>query len=180
MTAFSRGIRSALLVGVLALGGVAGCKGGGGSADAGAPTLDTPAVPVANNNPQPVAPQTPEQAPTAAPAPAPMPAPAPAPAPEPTEVAETADADADADATLAWVPPTQNIDGTPLTNLAGYVISYGSTQDTLSHSVLINDPNIDSAVFEDLEPGTYFFAVQALTQSGELSGLSDLLQKVVG
>src|SRR5690348_4647284 len=29
--------------------------------------------------------------------------------------------------TLGWVPPTQNSDGTPITNLAGYKIHYGTT-----------------------------------------------------
>ena len=34
---------------------------------------------------------------------------------------------ANGSATLAWQPPTANVDGTPLTNLAGYVIRYGTS-----------------------------------------------------
>src|SRR5690606_15761687 len=35
-------------------------------------------------------------------------------------------------ATLSWVAPTQNTDGTTLTNLAGYRIHYGSSPSVLS------------------------------------------------
>lgn len=171
MTAFNRAIRSVLFVGAVALscGGLSGCKGGGGgSADAGAPSVNTPTVPVANN-PQTPAPQTPDTAP----------APAPTPSPAPSSSANAPQAPKSEGAMVSWIAPTQNIDGSPLTNLAGYVVSYGRTQDTLSHSVLINNPNVDSASFEDLAPGTYYFAVQAVTANGDLSGLSDLLQKVI-
>ena len=32
-------------------------------------------------------------------------------------------------ATLSWLPPTTNIDGSPLTNLAGYKIYWGTSAD---------------------------------------------------
>ncbi len=43
-------------------------------------------------------------------------------------------------ATLSWQPPTENADGSPLTNLAGYVIRYGKQSDALTLEVKISNP----------------------------------------
>jgi hypothetical protein len=83
------------------------------------------------------------------------------------------------DITLAWAAPTQNSDGSPLTNLAGYIISFGKSKDALSQSVQINNPSVDRHVFDTLASGTYFFALRSVTANGELSDLSRLVKKVV-
>ena len=69
-------------------------------------------------------------------------------------------------ATLSWQPPTENADGSPLTNLAGYVIRYGTKSDTLTLEVKISNPGITTAMIEDLAPATWYFTVSAYTSTG--------------
>ena len=82
-------------------------------------------------------------------------------------------------ATLSWQPPTQNADGSLLTNLAGYRIRYGTTSNALSNSVQIANPGITSAVIESLSPATWYFAVVAYNTVGVESDLSTLAQKTI-
>ena len=69
-------------------------------------------------------------------------------------------------ATLSWQPPTENADGSPLTNLAGYVIRYGTQSGALSLQVKISNPGITTAMIEDLAPATWYFTVSAYTSTG--------------
>ena len=57
-------------------------------------------------------------------------------------------------AELAWQPPTTNEDGTPLTDLSGYVIRYGKTAGTLDKSVEITTPGVTMYVVDNLIEGT--------------------------
>jgi hypothetical protein len=82
-------------------------------------------------------------------------------------------------ATLAWTAPSENIDGTPLTDLAGYVIAYGTSSDALTQSVVLENPSIDRYVVENLSPGTYYFAVRAVSASGAESELSARVTKTI-
>jgi len=82
-------------------------------------------------------------------------------------------------AALSWVPPTSNVDGTPITNLAGYRIAYGQYASSLTQSVDIPSPGITSAVIENLAAGTWYFAVKAYTTANVESDLSNLAQKTV-
>lgn len=84
-------------------------------------------------------------------------------------------------ATLAWQPPTENVDGTPLTNLAGYVIRYGTSLTTLTQEVRIANPGITTSVVENLAPATWYFTVSAFTTTGVESSASDPASKnIVG
>jgi hypothetical protein len=76
--------------------------------------------------------------------------------------------------TLQWTRPTQNTDGTTLTNLAGYRISYGTAADALSQSVTIANPATTSYVLSDLSAGTWYFAVEAYNTAGTYSPASNL------
>ena len=88
-------------------------------------------------------------------------------------------ATADGRATLSWVPPTENVDGTPITNLAGYRIRFGTAPDALIQSVEITNPGLASYVIENLTPATWYFSVTAYTAAGVESGLSNLASKVI-
>jgi hypothetical protein len=81
--------------------------------------------------------------------------------------------------TLSWVPPTQNVDGTKLTNLAGYQIHYGKVSGQYAYSVSVGSPSITSAVIENLESATWYFAIKAVTSTGALSDFSTQLSKSV-
>lgn len=69
-------------------------------------------------------------------------------------------------ATLSWTPPTQNTDGTTLTNLAGYRIYYGTSADSLTQSIQVTNPGLTSYTIGNLNSGTYYFAISAYTQAG--------------
>lgn len=81
-------------------------------------------------------------------------------------------------ATLSWAAPTENEDGSALTDLAGFTIVYGPSRDMLHESVNV-DLGINRYVLEDLPEGTYYFAVRAYTDSGTESALSNVVSKVI-
>ena len=53
-------------------------------------------------------------------------------------------------ATLTWTAPTQNTDGSPLTDLAGYRIRYGTSPGNYSNTESINNPGVTSFVINNL------------------------------
>ena len=82
-------------------------------------------------------------------------------------------------ATLSWSPPTSNVDGTPVTNLAGYRVKYGQLASNLSETLSVPSPGITSVVIENLSAGTWYFAVSAYTTANIESDLSNLAQKTL-
>jgi hypothetical protein len=83
-------------------------------------------------------------------------------------------------ATLSWEAPTSNTNGTPLTDLSGYRIYYGTNANELSDSVQITNVGIQTYVIENLQPGTWYFAIRAITSAGTESVLSDVVAKTIG
>jgi hypothetical protein len=77
-------------------------------------------------------------------------------------------------ARLSWKRPTHNADGTPLTNLAGYRISYGTAPDALTRTVEVADPNATSYTISDLPPGPYYFTLRSYRSDGNESMSSDV------
>lgn len=82
-------------------------------------------------------------------------------------------------ATVSWMPPTQNTDGSALTNLAGYRIVYGTSSSKLDQTVQISNPGVSTYVVENLSPGTWYFAVKAYASNGVESDLSNLASKTI-
>jgi hypothetical protein len=82
-------------------------------------------------------------------------------------------------ATLSWEAPTTNTNGTPLTDLAGYRIYYGSSAEHFDHSVKIGTIGLQTYVIDDLEPGTWYFAVMAVAANGAESNLSNMVVKTI-
>jgi hypothetical protein len=74
--------------------------------------------------------------------------------------------------TLNWTPPTENTNGSPLTNLAGYNIHYGTASGDYSQTVSVSNPGLATYVVDNLGPGTYYFSVGAVSSSGAESPLS--------
>jgi hypothetical protein len=91
----------------------------------------------------------------------------------------TVQAVASGSATLSWTPPTRNTDGSPLSNLAGYKIYWGTVSRNYSNSVTVNNPGIASYVVQGLTGNTYYFAVSSFNQQGTESALSTEATKVV-
>ena len=82
-------------------------------------------------------------------------------------------------ATLSWNVPTQNTDGSPLTDLAGYRIYYGTDATALAQSVNIDTTETTSYVVSSLSSGTWYFAICAYTTAGTESALSNLASKTI-
>ena len=74
--------------------------------------------------------------------------------------------------TLNWTPPTENEDGTPLTNLAGYNIHYGKASRQYTQRISVSNPGVASYVVQDLTGGKYYFSVAAVNSHGTESPLS--------
>ena len=87
--------------------------------------------------------------------------------------------DATRGATVSWEAPTTNTNGTALTDLAGYRIYYGSSPEHLSQSQKISTIGLQTYVIEDLEPGTWYFAVMAVAANGAESKLSNMAVKTI-
>lgn len=88
-------------------------------------------------------------------------------------------ANSDGSATLSWAAPTQNSDGSALTNLAGYQVLYGRSAGNLSQSVSIDNVSINRYVVENLSSGTWYFAVVAVSSAGVTSALSNTASKTI-
>ncbi len=82
-------------------------------------------------------------------------------------------------ATLSWTPPTQNTDGSALTNLASYRIYYGLSEGNYPNAIALDNPGLTSFVVENLTPGTYFFVSTATNSQGVESDFSNVAQKTV-
>ena len=82
-------------------------------------------------------------------------------------------------ATLSWTPPTENSDGTALTNLAGYQVYYGQSQNNLDKTVTLNNASLSTYVVENLGSGTWFFALVAVNSSGTTSAFSSVATKTI-
>jgi hypothetical protein len=82
-------------------------------------------------------------------------------------------------ATLSWDPPTTNTDGSPLTNLSGYRVYWGTAVGDYPNSVTLNNSGLASYVVESLGPGTYYFVVTALSSAGAESSFSNVGSKTI-
>ena len=82
-------------------------------------------------------------------------------------------------ATVNWHPPTQNTNGSTITNLAGYTIEYGTNKSNLTSSVKLTNPGLTSYVVENLAAGTYYFGVIAYNSAGATSSVSSLVSKTI-
>jgi len=82
-------------------------------------------------------------------------------------------------ATISWIPPTQNTDGTPLTDLAGYRIHYGTSPSALNLVVDINNPGLTSYMIQNLTPATWYFRLRAYSSDGVESELSNTASKTI-
>ncbi len=81
--------------------------------------------------------------------------------------------------TLNWAPPTQNEDGTVLTDLAGYRIYWGTTPGQYPNSVTIDNPGVTTYVIDNLGPGTYQFVATSINSAGIESDYSNPATKTV-
>lgn len=91
----------------------------------------------------------------------------------------TVAANAQGSATLSWQPPTENTDGSPLVDLAGFRIAYGTNTAALTQTVEIASPGTSNYTVGGLMPATWYFAVKAYTAAGAESELSGIASKTI-
>ncbi|MBV6416846.1 MAG: hypothetical protein CMLOHMNK_01463 [Steroidobacteraceae bacterium] len=82
-------------------------------------------------------------------------------------------------ATLTWTAPTQNEDGSALTNLAGYRILYGRSATSLDQTIDVANPGLTTYVVDDLAQGTWYFAMRSYTSGGLESAPTNVVSKLV-
>ena len=80
---------------------------------------------------------------------------------------------------LSWTPPTQNTDGSALTNLAGYRINYGNSLQAMTQSIDVMVPGATAYRVLNLAAGQWYFAVRALNSEGTESSQSAIVSAVV-
>jgi hypothetical protein len=78
----------------------------------------------------------------------------------------TVNANSNGSATLTWSAPTENADGSTLTDLAGYRISYGTSASSLTQTVQVTNASVTTYVIENLSPGTWYFSVKTYSSAG--------------
>jgi Putative Ig domain len=81
--------------------------------------------------------------------------------------------------TIDWIPPTENADGTALANLAGYHVHYGTSPSSLTQTVSIPNPGLTSYVVDNLQSGTWYFAMTSYTSSGTESPFSGVVSATI-
>jgi hypothetical protein len=81
--------------------------------------------------------------------------------------------------TVSWSKPTQNVDGTPLTNLAGYVVRYGSSPGALTEQIPVSSPNSTSLEIDNLSPGNWYFEVATVNTANMESQFSSVVSEAI-
>ena len=82
-------------------------------------------------------------------------------------------------ATLTWVPPVTNSDGSLLTNLAGYRVQYGRASTSLDQVKDVAGATTLTTTVNGLASGTWYFAVRAYSAAGSVSDVSNVAQKTI-
>ncbi len=82
-------------------------------------------------------------------------------------------------ATLTWVAPVQNTDGSILNDLSGYTIYYGTNSAALTETIQITNSAQTTYVINNLSAGTYYFSVAANASDGTQSSQSTVVTKTI-
>jgi hypothetical protein len=148
------------------------------TSSAAAPTpVGAPAASAVSDSPTTPQPATPP--PSAAPAVAAVPAAAkptsePA-APLPAIVPPTAAAPATHSTSLSWTSPTENTDGSVLSDLSGYHIYYGTDRTQLTNVVDVPGIGVQTYVVDNLASGTWYFSIAAYNSRNTDGDFSNLV-----
>ena len=90
-----------------------------------------------------------------------------------------ASATATGTASLSWSPPTQNTDGSTLTNLGGYKLYHGTSASSLTDVRTVSSAGTTNYQFTALAAGTHYFAITAFNTDGVESALSAVGSKTI-
>ena len=82
-------------------------------------------------------------------------------------------------AVLNLTAPTQNTDGSALTDLAGFRIYYGTSPSNLTQLAQLTGTTLTSYTVNSLASGTWYFGAKAYTTTGMESALSAIATKTI-
>jgi hypothetical protein len=82
-------------------------------------------------------------------------------------------------ASLSWSQPTENTDGSRLTNLAGYVIRYGINSAALKTQISVASASATGVEITNLSPGNWHFEIAAINTANVLSQFSAIVGKTI-
>ena len=82
-------------------------------------------------------------------------------------------------ASLSWSRPTENTNGTPLTNLAGYVIHYGTSSTALNKTISVASASATGVEIANLSPGYWLFEVAAVNTANVVGPGSAIIGKTI-
>jgi hypothetical protein len=80
---------------------------------------------------------------------------------------------------VTWLPPTQRNDGSPLTDLAGYKLYWGTAIGHYPNLASIPNPGIATYVVDELPPGTYYLVATAYDAYGIESDYSNVATQII-
>ena len=80
---------------------------------------------------------------------------------------------------MSWTPPTENTDGSPLTDLAGYKIRYGTSPGNYNNTITINNPGLTSYLIDNLASADWYFVMTSFNASGIESSFSTEVSKTI-
>lgn len=75
---------------------------------------------------------------------------------------------------LSWDPPTERDDGSPLTNLAGYKLYWGTALGHYPNLAPVPNPGIATYIVDQLPAGTYYLVATAYDSYGIESDFSNV------
>jgi hypothetical protein len=81
-------------------------------------------------------------------------------------------------ATVNWVAPTQNTNGTALTDLAGLRIYYGTSSSNLTQMVQVSTTQTSTTI-SNLASGVWYFGGVAYTTAGTQSAMSSVVSATI-
>lgn len=82
-------------------------------------------------------------------------------------------------ATITWEAPSTNTDGSPLADLSGYRLRFGTNSAALDRSVEIQNPAATSHTITGLTSGNWYFSIWAYNSAGVESPSSSLGSKAI-
>lgn len=97
----------------------------------------------------------------------------------PFNIQVAAPAPSSGNAVLSWVTPTTNTDGTPLTDLAGFTINYGTSAGAMTQTVTVSGAGATGYTIQGLAAGTWYFSVTAYTSVGTQSAPSNVASETI-
>jgi Putative Ig domain len=81
--------------------------------------------------------------------------------------------------TLNWAAPTTNTDGTALTDLAGYKVSYGTAPGQYAKTLSLSGAGANTVVVSGLTAGTWYFSIRSYNTAGIVSDFSGEVSVVI-